>query len=794
MIAPFRYALRFCIKNKVHTFITISGLAIGLASVMLAAMFVVHENSFDKFHSKSDRIYRLNKINTEPDGSVTPTTETSGMMGPAMVEEFPEVENVIRLELWSEDVVLSFNEKDVLITKDNWGFVDNSFFDVLDFSLIAGNTKTALSRPQTIVLTEGTAKNLFGVEDPIGKSVKGLSGVDFEVTGIAAEPPANSHLQFQALVSWSTTTPGAGLLAFDWMNNWIAQGITTYLLLKQGVAYKNLEEKFPTFMQSHLPTRAGQYHLSLQPFNEIYLNSYNLIGADMSKMGNAQYIYLFSMIAVFILLIACINHVNISTSKSLKRAKEVGLRKTLGAQKWQLIKQFMSESFLIVCISCCVALVAVFLVLPYFNGLTGKSISIYVLTNFQVIIGLAAVVILVAILSGLYPAFVLSSFLPASALRANLKSMSSGHWPRQVLIMFQFAVSIGMIACTFIIYTQMRYVLAKDLGFDKHHVLVLKATEGIQQNVQTVQDEIDKLSGVISSSAGRTALGQGSSSTFVWPEEVADQIEVRMFPVDGDFLATYGIEMANGRFFDKEIYSDAQAVVINEKLADRLSWSDPLTKTIRFNEDQPARPVIGVVKNFHFKSLYEEIEPLVMWVSPRVVNISVRFTGDPQILVNSIQTIWKKFENRYPMEFYFVDKQFEKAYETEMKLFKTVMIFAVLSIVIACMGLYGLVSFTIEQRTKEFGIRRVMGASLFSLNVLINKQFVIVLFLSSGLVAPMVYRFSGQWLAKFAYHTEVGLTPMILAIAVTLTITFLTVILQTIRAVLANPAISLKSE
>lgn len=783
-------------RNKPHTVINMIGLGLGLMAGFLAIMFVLDEQSFDRFHTKRDRLYRLNKINIEPDGSETLTAETSGMMGPTMVQEFPEAEAAVRFRPWFDEVVLTNGDRNFVVADGRCSFADSTFFQVFDFRLVRGDAAHVLDRPQTIVLTESVANALFGSEDPVGKSVTGLQGIQFEVTGIAAAPPAKSHLQFGALMSWSTTTPQLGVFPMDWMNNWIAQGINTYVLLKDNKSELAVEGKFPKFMQDHMPTRVDKYKLYLQPFADVYLNSYNVMSGEMQKSGNQQYIFMFSIIAAFLLFIACVNYVNISTSKATRRAREVGMRKTLGAARRQLVMQFLGESFLLTALSVVLAVALLYLALPQFNSLAGKELTMSLLLDVRVIAAIVGLFIVVTVASGLYPAFVISAFKPAAVLKASQGGSLAGNWARYALITFQFAISIMMLAGTLLVKDQIQFVMSKDLGFDKEHVLVVNLTDDIVQYRNVLQNDVDAFPGVVSTSVGRMALGAGGSSTYIVPEGFGpNEVEARMFPVDGNFLETYGLQMAAGHFFEKGSASDSGSFIINEALARRLKWDNPLQKTIRFAEDQPARPVIGVLKDFNFWSLHEDIDPLIMWVSGRPGSrLSVKFSGNPGPLLDFLGEQWKKYESRYPFNYYFLDQQLAQSYSSEKKLFETVVTFAGLSILVACLGLYGLVSYTIEQRTREFGIRKVLGASVASLNILVNKKFVLLTGVAALIAVPVVIPVMTGWLKKFAFHIEIGPGVFLIAVAITLAITVLAVSIQAIRVATTNPAQALRHE
>lgn len=789
-------AARSFSRNKLHTVINISGLATGLMAGILSIIFVLDELSYDKFHTQRDQIFRLNKINKGENGSQILTAETSGMMGPTMVDEMPEVINSTRYLSWFDEIVVTFNEKNITIPSRAAAFTDSTFFHIFDFNLIRGDRSSVLSRPQTMVLTESTAQSLFGSEDPIGKSIVGMNNQSFEITGIVQDPPLRSQLQFDALMSWTSTVPQMGSIPMEWMNNWIAQGINTYLLLESKQAASSVTPKLPKFMQDHLPTRVDKYELYLQAFNDTYLHSYNLQGVQAARIGNIQYIYLFSMIAGFILLIACINYINISTAKATRRSREVGMRKALGAAKRQLILQFMGESMLLTLLSVVIAFGLLHLAIPTFNELAGKDLSISLLLDFRVLAGVVVLALVVGLLSGIYPSLIISAFRPAYVLRGAATGQAGAQWGRSALITFQFIISIVMIAGTLLMHKQINFILSKDLGFDKEHILVVNLTPGIAAKKDVLQNAANNLPNVVSTSMGRTALGQGGASTYIIPEGFGpDEIEARMFPVDGNFLETYQIELKDGRFFQQGSAYDSGAVIINEALARRLNWNSSLEKMIRFSQEQPAQPVIGVLKDFNYGTLYREVDPLIMWVSRRApTKLSVRFNGDPAPILGSLEQQWKQFEARYPFNYYFLDQAFATSYVSEQKLYKTVMTFAGLSIFIACLGLYGLVSFTIEQRTKEFGIRKILGASVASIGMLVNKKFALLVAIASVISVPILVPFMNQWLQKFAFRVDLEPSVFIYAIILTLFITVFAVSVQAIKVAMGNPAKALKQE
>ncbi len=789
-------ALRHFRKNKLHASINILGLGLGLMVSLLALIFMLDEQSFDSFHHNGDRLYRLNKVRIDNKDGDNLNAESSGLYGPGMKDEFPEVDDYVRYQPWFSPVVLTYKDRNVELKEQDALLVDGSFFNVFDFHLLRGNAKAVLVRPSTIVLTPAVAASLFGTEDPIGKSVTGMRGIEFEVTGIADEAPRNSHIQYKALISYVTTTPGIGPIDREWMNNWHSQGITTYILLHPNGDPEAVREKLLDFTAMHIPTRKDDYKFYLQPFREIYLNSHLVQYHRQAKTGNKQYSYFFGVIAVFILFIACVNYINISTSKSGKRAREVGMRKSLGANKQQLINQFLGESLVTTMLAGLVAILLLYFAMPVFNEIAEKSLNYTLLWSPDVVRAIVILVVLVSVIAGGYPAFILSAFRPAAVLKPSATSHVRGNWGRHVLIISQLIIAIVMISSTLIVFKQLRYVMSRDLGFDKEHILVVPLTAEMVEQGEVIQQEASRHSSVVTTSLSRLALGAGSSSTFVQPEGFPpDQVEIRMFPVDFNFDNTYGLTTVMGRFFDPTIASDSVGLVINEALMHQLQWDDPTKKTIKFQEDPIAYPVIGVVKDFNFRSLHLNVEPIVMYISTRGrANISIRFEGNPTALLSHLENTWKRFESRYPFDYYFMDEAFAKAYESDEKLFQTVIIFSVMSIIIACLGLYGLVSFTIEQRTKEFGIRKIMGATVAGLNFMGNKKFIVMVLLAGLVSVPIVITMTKNWLATYAYQIEVGPGVFVFSILITLVVALAAVSIQAIRAATINPAHALRYE
>ncbi|HYG03832.1 MAG TPA: ABC transporter permease [Chryseosolibacter sp.] len=788
-------ALRNFGRNKLNTFINVFGLSIGLAVSVLAIAFFLDETSFDNFHSKAHQIYRLNKVVNETNGSTSLTAETSGMMGPTIVTELPGVLASVRYAP-RNNVVWSYKANNVPVVDGMSIFVDSTFFNLFDFTFLHGDSQSALVRPLTTVLTEGLAQRLFGQEDPVGKVIKGPNDFDFEVTGVVTNPPRNSHIQFEALMSWSTTLPDTGPIPMTYLNNWISQALTTYILLDENANVAALQQQLKSFLFRHLPERAEKYYLYLQPLDKLYLSGSEVGRHRMAKAGSRQFIYTFGAIACLTLIVACINFINITTARSTRRVREVGMRKTLGATKIQLINQFIGEAFVMMIIAASVAVGIAYLALPWFNELTARNIPFQIMLTPMVVGSFLLLVIIVTLLAGFYPAFAMAQARTAEVLKSNQRLTLSGTKGRYVLVTFQFLITIMMITGTRVIYKQSEFLLTKDLNFNKGQVFTIPLTPSVSQQVQVYKQEILKHPSVQHASVTQFAVGGGVSSTYVIPEGFPpDEIEIRMFPVDAAFGQTYGLEMAAGRFFDERLASDSNAVIINEALVQKLGWSDAINKTIKFREDGPAYPVIGVVEDFHYRALYDPIEPLVMWISDQYHhNIAVRFSGNPSSLIAFAQDKWQLFENRYPFKYTFADDSFARAYASEERLFRTFMTFAAISIIVACLGLYGLVSFLLEQRIKEFGIRKVLGATLSQLNFLILNKFILMVAIAGVLATPIVLMLGNEWLSKFAYRVTLSTGVVVSAVIATLAVCCLAVSVQVFKVGYKNLIDALKSE
>jgi len=788
----FKIMTRHLLKNKGYLGINILGLTVAIACFILSISYAVREFSFDNFHSKGHRIYRLDKKNvSQTTGEENLNAETSGMMGITMVREFPEVASCVRLQPWWDPVLISYNDKS--FNAQPWVFADSSFFSVFDFKLLRGDPQRVLANPLSIVLTDSFAKKLFGNSDPVGQSVTGMNELQYTVTGIAADPPANSHIQFDVLVSWSTTVPGVGPLEYSFMNNWLGQTIYTYLLLEDHADASQLQSKFEDFMKRNFPERASSYFLFLKPFGKVYLYSYNYLFQRFLH-GSIQQLSIFLVISLIVLLIACFNYVNINTAKATLRASEVSVRKIMGANKFQLITQFLGESYVITLISLALAVFLVDLFLPFFNEITGSSMISADLLNPYVLLSILGLFLIVGLMAGLYPAFLLAALNPSRMLKSNSGSQSVGSRPRQVLTTLQFAVSIGLIALSVIIIKQYKFLRNHDLGFQKDRVLVISTDNGVGEKADAFKNELLKNPDILSVSICQAAMGTGNFGSTVIPEGMTEEMSTQIFRVDKDFIDTYRMELKEGRWFNSEL-DTGFSIVVNETFVKMAGWKNPLQMTID-NGGGPRIPVIGVIGDFHYRPLNEvKIDPVLMYLDNRRSNASVRISGNNiQLTLEYMEDVFKRFEKRHPFEYYFVDQWFDQQYKAQSRFLQIISLFTSISIILACLGLYGLTSFTISQRIKEIGIRKVLGASVSHILILVNRKFFTLFLIAMLMAIPIAYWAGNSWLMDFPYRIKVNPLIFVVAAIMAMLISALAVSIQSFRAAITNPSKILKQE
>lgn len=799
----FRNYLKVAFRNiKRHTgysLINLVGLAIGMTCCILIMLWVQNELSFDRFHQKADRIYRL--CLDANIGSPLLAPVSMAPAGPAMASEFPEVVSAARINR-PERVSIKF--EDMTFQEENVGYADNSIFEVFTFPLLKGDPKTALVAPYSVVITEDMAQKYFKDQEPLGKMLRIDDEADFTVTGVMKNIPPNSHLNFNMIRSFETLyreNPQA-------MESWISVRFYTYLLLADNCDPKLLEEKFPPFvdrlMGNFLNAIGGTVRLFLQPLTEIHL--YSNFERDLPSNGDITYVYLFSGIALFVLLIACFNFVNLATARSATRAREVGMRKTLGAGRGKLMLQFLGESVIFSFFSLAIACILLELVLPLFNSLAGRQLSLNYLERPWLIPALAGLALLVGLLAGSYPAFFLSSLRPVRVLKGTGGAIASGSGFRRMLVVAQFVISITLIIGSITIYNQIDFMKNKRLGFDKEHVLIIPGlNQAARQSYPSIRDELAKIPGVTSVGASSLVPGRGRTKSIFFPEGLSENEPQTMdyLTVDPHYLPTMNMEMAQGRNFSSDISTDStESVIINQATAIKFGWDNPIGKTFRLPNlpgdegDELIVTVIGVVKDFHIASLHQKIEPqLIFYDLSSINNISVRLA--PENITHTVGLLeeeWKKISPDRPFDFYFLDQSFDSQYRAEERLGKISLYFSLLGILIASLGLLGLSSYTTERRIKEIGVRKVLGATEAGIVLLLSKEIVRWVLLANIVAWPVAYWLADRWLGSFAYRINLGWTTFVLAGLVALSIAVITVSFQAVKAALANPVESLRYE
>ncbi len=798
-----KIAWRLILRNKVYTAINLLGLAIGIACTVLISLYVLDELSYDRFHEKADRIVRVVENQSDQEGNVAEMATTFGALAPVLETEFPEWESVSRLFRISP--LVSVNEEKKFQEK-SFFFADSTALEVFDFEMRAGDRATALDAPFSLVITETAAKRYFGEENPMGQvlTVRDDEGEnDFKITGVLKDIPGNSHIYFEFLASYATLKT-----TMPWVNNWHYPPMYTYALLPPNYPPTQAEERLAAFPKKHMRADLAESRsYELQPLTSIHLNSQR--EGEISANGDMTYIYVFAAIGFFILLIACINFMNLATARSINRAKEVGMRKAMGAHRGQLVKQFLSESFLMVLLAMGLALGVIALVLPGFNELAGKALEISYFSSWQVpVIGLG-ILLFVGLLAGSYPAFFLSGFRPVEVLKGLAGFQKGGAaWLRKGLVIFQFAISCALIVGTTVIYSQMDFIRNKRLGFEKQHLVIIPLRdEKDQTNAESLRRELTQSPHILSAAACSGLPAKGGYYGFpITPKNARlDSLSMATnFLSDHDYVKTMGMEIIAGRDFSEDFSTDAsEAFLINEAAAKKLGWDDPINQELTTVYHYKGRvvktgKVIGVVKDFHQHSLHKEVDPVIMHISGATYytnSIAVRISGqNVSDALSFMQDKWQSFNPIRPFEYSFMDEVIDTMYKKEENLGQVAGMFALLTVFIACLGLFGLAAFTTEQRLREIGIRKVLGASTGSIIRLLTSDFLKLVMVAFVLGIPLAYFMMDSWLSGFAYHVQIGVGIFVVAGAISLLIAFLTVSTQALKAARTNPADTLRSE
>ena len=778
-------------KSKVFSFINILGLTIGITVCMMIYLFIMNEFSFDQFQKNKDHVYRLMRGADIEDKTIR-VAFVSGMQAPALLNDFKgQIVSAVRVN--QNDNLFSVGDKSFHEKKEL--DVDTGFFNLFSFPLIKGNSTTVLKDINSVVLTESTAKKYFGsIENAMGKIITMNQNTPLKVTGIAKDVPSNSHLNFDIVTSLERYKDAG------WMTNWINNGVYTYIKLAPNVTQSQIEKQFPAFVEKNMGSDLRKYgfkwSLSLTPLSDVYFDSTAL---DNIKHGDKTVVYIFLSIAILILLIACINFMNLSTIRAAERSKEVGLRKVLGALRNNLVWQFIGESVLLTIISCILAVGLLLVVMPWYNQLLGYDLNIS-WNALPIYLFLLGVIVIVGFLAGSHPAFFLSAFSPIQALKGKLKLGKGGASFRQVLVVVQFSISVFLIVGTIIITKQMSYVKNKQLGYNKAQTLIIPIDNGnISDNLNIFRNELQNQPAINSVAAMSGEPGGYFDGQMFDVEGHAEKFNARTEFTDFEFVKTLGLKIIAGRDFSAQFPTDTtNAVLINKKAAAKLGWTPQqaigkwIFNTVRDNDK---RRVIGVVDDFNFQSLKQDIEALVISSADDRRQIVVRLNaGNLQSGVDLVKNAYKKAAPAYPFEYKFLDQQFNELYQKDIRQQTILSVFAGLAIFVACLGLFGLASFTATKRFKEIGVRKVLGSSVKAIVVLLSKDLLKPVVIATCIALPAGYWIMNKWLQNFAYKTPLSWWIFMLAALITFGIALITVCIKAIKAAIANPVKSLRTE
>ncbi|MBU1012767.1 MAG: ABC transporter permease [Bacteroidetes bacterium] len=797
-----KIAFRSLLKHKGYSFINIIGLSVGMACFILIYIYITDELSFDKYNVKAKLIYRV--------GSQFGSIEKKGAytvppLAQALLDDFPEIQHVTRLSLWNRNMLINFENKQFL--EKGIIYADSSIFNVFTIPVILGGHQTALNQPYTVVITKDIAEKYFGNLNPIGKVLlMGISKDQYKVTGVVENCPKNSHFQFDLIISLSSSKTSRE-------TSWGGSTYFTYIVLQENFPPSQLEDKFPEFIKKHLDPRLynelnnngdGYYGYFLQPLLDIHLNSE--ITDGLSKKGNKTYVYIFSFLALFILLIACVNFMNLTTATFANRSKEIGLRKAIGSSRSQLINQFLNESVLLSFVSLIFTILLIELALPVFNNFADKQLDLNYFGNLYIIPGLLSFVIVSGIISGSYPAFFLSSLNPIKALKGSFKKVKGGGLAlRRGLVVLQFTISALIILCTFIIYQQLRFMYNSDLGFDKDNIVVIHRGFALGNQYENFRQDLLQHPEIINISNTETLPGRhfDNNSHRLEGSMESDYNSLYTIYADFDFADLMGLKIVEGRYFSRGFSKELNSVVINETAVKKLRLTNPIGarfyKGFGNAKDGEFVTIVGVVKDIKYSSLHHEIEPMVIrFLSEsqgRFNYISVKIRPEKiQETLSLIERKWNESSKGQPFEYSFLDDDLSMQYNNEQKTEQLMIVFATLSILIAFLGLFGLISFSAQERTKEIGIRKVYGSSIMNIIYLLFRETVILVLFSNLLAGPIAYIVMNKWLQSFAYSKGINLQTFIYTLLLMLLIAVITVSNQAFKAARVNPINSLKYE
>lgn len=792
-------AVRSLMKNKGFTILNVLGLSVGLATCLLIVFYVVDEFSYDRYNVNADRIYRITE-NARLNGN---EASYAGSEKPLMdaLKVFPQVEKMARIfpkdDLFLTVPKFSMRKGNNNIQEKNVAFAESNLFDVFTLPMIDGTPSTSLSGPHSAVITETMAKKYFNKVNAVGETLTINDTSFYKVTGVIKDIPAQSHFNYDFLLSYSSIPESHA-------NGWGYGGVHNYLLLKPGTDVHKLEAQITaieiknSFSPKAWITGNNYLKIVLTPLLDIHLRSTSQY--ELSEGGNIQYIYIFSAIAIFILLIACVNFMNLSTARSANRAKEVGVRKVLGSARKYLIAQFLTESILVTLASTIIAVFLAYMALPLFNQMAAKQLS-FNAQIFSLLLPLLVVIVLViGFLAGSYPAFFLSAFQPIEVLKGKIAAGFKGGFLRSFLVVFQFSISIFLIIGTLVIYNQLKYIHTKSLGYNRSQMLVIKNVNVLGKQAKILKQEVKQMPGVINVTMSTyLPTGDERNTTGLFPElpiDIKHDILTEFWPVDENYLNTLGIKLAAGRNFSDQLASDSSAMIVNEAFVRKMGRKDPLNVTY-YRDSYGIQPyhIIGVVKDFHYSSLRNEIKPLAFYYSEDRGAITARVnTANLPALMSQLQDKWKELSPANAFTYSFMDQDFDAAYRSEQRVGTIFITFTALAIAIACLGLFGLAAYAAEQRNKEIGIRKVLGANISTIVSMLSMDFIKLVFIAILIASPIAWWAMNKWLQGFAYRESIQWWVIISAGTIAILIAFFTISFQSIRAAIANPVDSLRSE
>jgi len=790
----FLVAIRNFRRDKWYSLLNILGLTIGIAFSLFLLFYIKDELSYDRYNEKAGRIYRINANIKEADKDTMRWAVTPFPMGPALSKDYPEVEEAVRFVSNGKTL---YKNGEIRLYEDKVFFADSNLFRVFTYKFIEGNPQTALVAPNSMVLTQSVAEKFFGKTKPyIGKTLENASGDVYKITAVIRDVPRNSHIRFNIVMSKSS-------LPADFANNWGGFGFYTYVLLKPNTSAAAFEKKLLPVYDKYLASIFAQFNIrmrfSVQPISSIHLHS--TMNNEPEELGSTSYVYIFSAVAFFMLLIACINYMNLTTARSARRSKEIGIRKVTGSSKLQLVAQFLIESTLTAFFAFLLSIGAIALLLPTFNSLSGKFISFSTLLEPGTILIILAVVVFTGLVGGSYPAFYLSKFNPINVLKGTLSKGSSNVTLRRSLVVIQFSISMIMLICTWVVYGQLKYLRSKDLGFNKDQVLTISANtdRDVKGKVLAFKNDMRTNPQISSVSTSQGVPGSGINFSLFSIESKNGFVDkgVDCYGVDEDYFKTLGMKIVKGRNFSG-LPDTLHSIIVNENMVKEFSWGDnAIGKRVKFPGDTSGKylEVVGVVKDFNQKSLYNPIAPLLLYYRPNNNSIQLKLDAkDISSTVAKVEKSWKGFFPDLPFQYTFLDRDFDSQYVADQKRGKIFVAFSALTILITCLGLLGLIAFTTEQRQKEISIRKVMGANAGQIVPLIIRNFLALIGLSCIVAFPVAWYFMDKWLKIFTYNTGLAVTPFILSACAVLLLTLLTVIFHTLKAALANPVRALRTE